>query len=241
MTLKLYEELAAWCPLLSDTAEYEEEAGIYLDAIAATAQRDVNEVLELGSGGGNNASHMKKRFRMTLVDLSSGMLDVSRALNPECEHVQGDMRTVRLGRTFDAVFVHDAIMYMATEEDLARAILTAAEHVAPGGVALLVPDETAENYRPNTHHGGHDGDGRAMRYLQWDAPARDDTAQTTMVYVMRDGDGLTIEHDVWTYGLFPRATWMRLITEAGLEPRSLPYPHSEFDDPHELFAGIKPA
>ena len=36
---------------------------------------------------------------MTLVDLSEEMLAVSRELNPECEHLQGDMRTLRLGRT----------------------------------------------------------------------------------------------------------------------------------------------
>ncbi|MHC4615594.1 MAG: class I SAM-dependent methyltransferase, partial [Planctomycetota bacterium] len=57
-------------------------------------------VLELGSGGGNNASHLKKWFDMTLVDLSPHMLEVSRALNPECSHQQGDMRTVRLGTLF---------------------------------------------------------------------------------------------------------------------------------------------
>ena len=48
-------------------------------------------LLELGSGGGNNASHMKAHFAPTLVDASAGMLDVSRALNPECEHVEGDI------------------------------------------------------------------------------------------------------------------------------------------------------
>jgi trans-aconitate methyltransferase len=49
---------------------------------------------------------MKKDFEMTLVDLSPQMLEVSKRQNPDCEHVVGDMRTVRLGREFDAVFVH---------------------------------------------------------------------------------------------------------------------------------------
>ena len=48
---------------------------------------------------------------MTLVDLSARMLEASRRLNPECAQVRGDMRTVRLGRMFDAEFVHDAIVY----------------------------------------------------------------------------------------------------------------------------------
>lgn len=240
MTLRFYRDLAAWWPLLSHPDDYEEEAGVYVHAIQSATRREVQDVLELGSGGGNNASHMKTHFRLTLVDISPQMLDVSRELNPECDHVEGDMRTVRLDRSFDAVFVHDAVMYMSTEDDLRRAIATAAHHVAPGGVALFAPDETTENYRPSTSHGGHDGDGRSLRYLEWDGPPVGDTIDVTMVYVMREGDDLRVEHEVWTYGLFPRATWLRLIEEAGLQAKALPYPLSEFEVPHELFAGIKP-
>ena len=62
---------------------------------------------------------MKRHYKeMVLVDISPGMLAMSRALNPELEHHEGDMRTVRLGRQFDAVFVHDAVCYMTTETDL---------------------------------------------------------------------------------------------------------------------------
>ena len=51
------------------------------------------------------------------------MLDVSRVLNPDREHLQCDMRTVRLGREFDCVFVHDAVCYMTTLEDLGTAAI----------------------------------------------------------------------------------------------------------------------
>ena len=96
-------------------------------------------LLELGAGGGNNAFHMKRRFSCTLTDLSPRMLEVSRSINPECEHLAGDMRELRLGRQFDAVFVHDAVEYMTTPDDLARAVSTAYIHTRPGGVALFVP------------------------------------------------------------------------------------------------------
>src|SRR4026209_2440561 len=99
---KMYEELAPWWPLLSAPAEYAEEAGFYAQALAAACQRPPRTVLERGSGGGNNASHLKARFEMVLVEPAAGMLALSRALNPECEHVQGDMRTVRLDRQVDA-------------------------------------------------------------------------------------------------------------------------------------------
>ncbi len=106
---RLYGDLASWFHLLTAPEDYEEEAELYRRLLIETAQDPVESVLELGSGGGNNASHLKRHFTLTLVDRSPGMLELSRGLNPECEHVEGDMRTVRLGRMFEAVFVHDAL------------------------------------------------------------------------------------------------------------------------------------
>ena len=90
------------------------------------------------------------RHGLTLVDLSADMLEMSRRLNPGCAHHQGDMRTLRLGRTFDAVFVHDAVAYMTTEADLRQVTETAFAHCRPGGIALFVPDHTTENFEPVT-------------------------------------------------------------------------------------------
>ena len=136
----MYDALADWWPLLSAPEEYEGEAAFYADALAGACHGPLRRVLELGSGGGNNASHMKARFEMVLVEPSAGMLAVSRRLNPDCRHVQGDMRSVRLGELFDAVFVHDAVAYMTTLDDLRKAIATAAAHCRPGGAVLLAPD-----------------------------------------------------------------------------------------------------
>src|SRR5579871_2999295 len=109
---RLYSELSPWYHLLSAPADYWEEADFIRNSLASAGTQSSASLLELGSGGGNNASHLKADFKLTLVDLSEGMLDLSRVLNPECEHIRGDMRTLRLDRLFDAVFVHDAIMYM---------------------------------------------------------------------------------------------------------------------------------
>lgn len=164
----LYRELASWWPLLSRPEDYEEEAAYYTSALKEHARHPVRTVLELGSGGGNNASYMKSEFEMlTLLDRSSGMLEVSRALNPECEHIEGDMRTARLGRVFDAAFVHDAIVYATSVEELDAVMLTAAVHCRAGGVALFAPDFVRETFRPGADHGGHDEGGRGLRYLEW--------------------------------------------------------------------------
>ena len=131
---RLYTDLSGWWPLLSHPDDYAEEAAAYADALEQTCDGPIASLLELGSGGGNNAFHLKRRFdQLVLTDISPGMLDVSRALIPDCEHHLGDMRTLRLDRTFDAVFVHDAVCYMTTERELLDALETAWVHCRPGG------------------------------------------------------------------------------------------------------------
>jgi SAM-dependent methyltransferase len=242
--MKLYEELAAWWPLLSAPFEYEEEAGFYATTLATACERPPRAVLELGSGGGNNASHMKKRFELVLVDPAPGMLAVSRALNPECQHVEGDMRSVRLGRQFDAVFVHDAVCYMTTESDLRLAIDTAFTHCRPGGAALFAPDYVRENFRPGADHGGHDDGERGLRYLEWtwDPDPNDCTYLVDYAYLLRSpGGAVQVEHDRHVEGLFPRRTWLGLLSEAGFEGRVVPLELTEIDTSGlELFVGRKP-
>ena len=88
--MKLYNELAQWWQLMSPAAEYAEEAAFYRTTLRNAARHPIETILELGSGGGNNASHMKQHYKeMVLVDMSPGMLAMSRALNPELEHHRG--------------------------------------------------------------------------------------------------------------------------------------------------------
>jgi hypothetical protein len=229
---RLYGELAAWWPLLSAPADYAEEAAFYQRMLLDACDPPCQTLLELGSGGGNNASHLKARFGMVLVDRSPGMLQVSRALNPECEHIEGDMRSVRLGRQFDCIFVQDAVVYMTTEADLRRAIETAYVHCRPGGAALFAPDHVRENFRASTDHGGHDGADRALRYLEWtwDPDPADSSYVVDYAYLLRESDGsVHVEWDRHVEGLFARADWLRLLSEVGFEPKVVPVEHSELE------------
>jgi SAM-dependent methyltransferase len=242
---KLYGELAPWFHLLSSPPDYAEEAefarGLIQEASAtAPIARSRKNVLELGSGGGNNASHLKAYFKMTLVDLSSGMLELSKKLNKECEHIQGDMKAIRLGRNFDAVFIHDAIMYMTNEADLERSLETASIHCKPGGGLLVMPDVIRETFVSLTTHGGHDsdnGDGRSIRYIEWtfDPDPSDTTYTVDFAYLLRAGtEPVHVVHDTHVFGIFARDTWLRLLRSAGFEARAVADPWGR-----EVFTGKK--
>jgi SAM-dependent methyltransferase len=240
---RLYSEFATWFHLLTAPEDYAEEADIYYRTIISACESPPHTMLELGSGGGNNASHLKGYLKLTLVDLSSDMLAISEKLNPECEHILGDMRDLHLGRLFDAVFIHDAIMYMTNEDDLRRAFKTAYLHCRPGGAALFAPDHVRETFRPTTEHGGHDDQLRGLRYLDWswDPDPMDTTYISDMVYLLKMGDGqVKVEHDRHILGIFPRQTWLILLRETGFHPEVIPFEHSQIDPGScEMFIGRK--
>ena len=242
-TPKLYRELASWFHLVTAPADYAEEADLYRRLLVEAADGPVRTVLELGSGGGNNASHLKAYFELTLVDRSPEMLELSRSLNPECRHLQGDMRSVRLGDTFDAVFVHDALAYITTETDLAATMETARAHCRPGGAAVFVPDYVRERFQPRTKAGGHDGKSRALRYLEWvwDPDPADTTYLVDFAYLLRDETGaVQCEHDRHVCGLFPRRTWLELLGHAGFRAEGRVVPEDEEHAGAELFVAKLP-
>jgi SAM-dependent methyltransferase len=235
----MYRELAPWFHLLTPPSEYESEAAAALAILRAKIDGPLETLLELGSGGGNMASHLKREVRLTLTDLSGEMLELSRTINPECEHVVGDMRTLRLGRTFDAVLIHDAICYMTTETDLRAAMTTAFEHLRPGGAALFEPDYVRETLEPTTDHGGEDGPDRALRYLEWvtDPDPADTTYEVDYAILRRHPDGhVEVSHDHHVEGLFPRQRWLDMMAEVGFTGVT-----SEVDaEDRVVFAGKRP-
>lgn len=236
---KLYSELAHWFHLLTPPSDYADEAEQFRGLITE-AYPGARTVLELGSGGGNNAWHLKRHFEMTLTDLSDGMLALSRSINPECEHIAGDMRELRLDRSFDAVFVHDAVDYMLTEADVRAAMATVGAHCRLGGVAIVVPDHLAENFVTSTEHGGSDAGDRGLRYLMWtwDPDPADQTYVTDFAYLLREGTEVTVEHDRHLCGLFPRALWVDALKREGFEVSIRAADHDE-EAGLEIFVGIK--
>ncbi len=222
---RLYGDLADWWPVISPPEEYADEARD-LAAVLDSAAPPAREVLDLGSGGGHVALHLKPGRTLTLVDLSEEMLAVSRRLNPECAHVRGDMRTIRLGRVFDAVLAHDAVDYMTSEPDLRQVVETAFEHCRPGGIALFVPDHIADTFRPVSGGGGSTGaSGRqaSFREWTWDPDPADDWVQAEYEFVLRAADGtVQVVREEHRLGAFSRATWLRLLAAAGFEPQPGP-------------------
>ncbi|HEU4420165.1 MAG TPA: class I SAM-dependent methyltransferase [Planctomycetota bacterium] len=228
MPPRLYAELADWWPLVSPSADYADEAQVYAELLRDGRPPEPRlRALELGSGGGHCSLHMRDGFVFTLSDVSPEMLALSHRLQPDLAHELGDMRTMRLGREFDAVFVHDAIMYMTTRADLEAACRTAFVHCRSGGVALFLPDFVRETFAPGTDHGGGDAQDRALRYLEWVHDADGHRVPVDFVFALREQDNTRIVHDHHEWGLFSTSEWLEVLQRAGFAAECQKLPGEE--------------
>lgn len=237
----IYGELVSWYRLLDPPADHQEEAAAFQLALEGAVSPAPRTLLELGSGAGHNAFHLKGRFQCTLTDISEEMLGLSRALNPECTHVAGDMRALRLDQTFDAVLIHDAIMYMTTRADLAAAARTAFVHTRPGGAALFVPDCTRDTFHENAELLAEDEGPRALRCLAWtwDPDPTDDTYVVDYALLLREGAIMKAVHDRHVEGVFPQAVWLEILTSVGFRVQMVGRPLGDGTS-DEVFLGVRP-
>ena len=237
-----YDHLADWWPVISPVSHYTGECAEFLRILKARRPQ-AQTLLELGSGGGHVAFHLKADFDCTLSDLSPAMLEVSRRLNPGCLHIQGDMRTLDLDQSFDIVLVHDAIAYMTSEDDLGAAFATAYRHLAPGGLALFIPDDVVETFEPGEADlfGGETPDGRSVRALEWCGElAADGTTTVHYAFLLKDADGqVTTAGETHHVGVFARPEWERWLEAVGFSVETVREETDEDHTPRFLFLGTR--
>jgi SAM-dependent methyltransferase len=220
-TCRLYTDLSWLWPMWGDaTTEYAQYCQHVSGLIHRYAKRPAVTLLDIGCGGGKNVLNLKQEFNITGVDLSITMLEQAKALNPECQFIQGDMRTVRLDQTFDVVLMDDAISHMNCLIDFVAAFKTAYAHLKPGGVLVTTPDVTIETFKQNkTSVTPATRDGLNVVFIEnvYDPDPTDEQYETTILYLIRDQGRLRIETDHWTLGIFSLDTWRQVLHVAGFE------------------------
>lgn len=211
-----YSDLAWTEAILAPPVDFEKETELFCQAVKDKSSFPVKSLLHLACGAGCNDYTFKKHFAVTGIDISPQMLAMARKQNPEVEYIEGDMRTVRLNREFDAVTIPDSIDYMQTENDLQLALMTACSHLKPGGVLHIVAN-TKEELRENNFVYSAEKDKIKITVFENNAipDPRQDRYEAAIIYLIREGEKLTIRSEVHKLGLFSLVLWRRLLSTAG--------------------------
>jgi SAM-dependent methyltransferase len=93
--------------------------------------------LDAGCGTGRVAIELARRgVDVVGVDLDPPMIEQARVKAPELAWVEGDLRTVDLGRRFDVVVMAGNVMIFVQPGSEAEVVANLARHAEPGGVVI---------------------------------------------------------------------------------------------------------
>jgi len=143
--MKVFDVYARYYDLLYRQKDYPSEAA-YVHSLLQRHATPGPRMLELGCGTGRHASELAA-LGCTIhgVDRSDTMLaeataraSANAAHGAQMTFSAGDIRTVRLGQTFDAaISLFHVISYQTSNDDLRAAFKTARDHVVKGGLFLF--------------------------------------------------------------------------------------------------------
>jgi SAM-dependent methyltransferase len=155
-------------------------------------------LLDIACGTGKHLEHLRHEFACEGVDLDDGLLEIAWTRVPDVELRQADMRTLDLGRTFDAVTcLFSAIGFVGSPEGLAAAAQAFARHLEPGGVLLVEPWIEPHAWIPNRPHVlAGESDGLALGRVTLSGLRDERISTTEMHYVAATADGFEewVEH-----------------------------------------------
>lgn len=144
--MAVFRDYAKYYDLLYRDKDYAAEASFVIRTLSDLGRTPAT-LLDIGSGTGRHAMTMARLgISVTGVDMSEVMLAMARSTKPAGlpsgvtapDFHLGDARNIRLGRTFDAVTALFHVMsYQITEDDALETLVTAREHLRPGGIFLF--------------------------------------------------------------------------------------------------------
>ncbi len=144
----MYAQLAAYYDEIYSFKNYEREAEKLHTLITQYKKSEGNTLLDVACGTGNHIAHFKQYYTVEGVDLSTEMLKIARKKHTSITFHQGDMTSLSLKGRFDIITcLFSAIGHVKTKARMRRAITSIAHHVVPGGVLVVEPWITPENFR----------------------------------------------------------------------------------------------
>jgi SAM-dependent methyltransferase len=126
--------------------DYAQEAGRVHELIEER-RPGARTLLDVACGTGKHLEQLRRWHDVTGVDLDPNLLAVARERLPDVALHEGDMRSFDLGRRFDAVTcLFSSIGYAGDEDGLCAAIAAMAAHLEPGGVLVVEPWLTPDDW-----------------------------------------------------------------------------------------------
>lgn len=137
MAIKMYRELAKYYDMEYKHKDYKTESEIINKFIKKYCKSKGKELLDVACGTGGHARYFKKKYKVTGIDLSPGMLALAKKRVKGVKFLNGNMQTFKLKKKFDAITcLFSAFNYNITKAQTLKTLKNFYNHLEPGGIVI---------------------------------------------------------------------------------------------------------
>ncbi len=221
----------------SQGKDYQKESRKLHEVIGQYKKSKGNSLLDVACGTGGHFPHLSNWYAVEGLDLDEGMLKVARERFPEGTFYQGDMAEFQLGKEYDAITcLFSAIGYTRSPKGMSKAIKNMSQHLAEGGVLIIEPWFTPEEWWVGDPHATF-VDRPDLKIARLNTSDREgDVAIINFHFLVGTKSGVEYFTELHELGLFTEGEYLAAFEGAGLETTH----DAEGLTGRGLYIGIKP-
>lgn len=198
--------------------EYAPEAARVKELLSAHGVPPHGDLLVLACGTGGHIPYFRDDYEITGLDLSEDMLSVARTKFPEIPFHVGNLIDFTLEQRFDAMIcLYGSIGFVKSAENLRASMQRLAAHLRPGGVALVTPWSTVEEFQDLIVVDSTDRPDLKIARMEQVRLKEPGLVEVTFHHLLGRDNQVTYHKQVMEIGLFSQEEYRSALTDAGLE------------------------
>jgi SAM-dependent methyltransferase len=198
--------------------DYPAEANKVRKFIQKYKLSDGNSLLDIGCGTGVHANLLGKHYQVEGLDIDPKMLSIARRNYPNIRFQQGDMVNFKLKSKFDIIVcLFSAVGYVKTKSRLQRTIKNMCQHLLPGGVLLVEPWFTPNQWHPGRVYTTQVSkpDSKIVRMSH--SSQRGNISIIEFQYLIGTPKGIERDTEILELGLFTKKEYLDAFRSTGLK------------------------
>jgi len=198
--------------------EYAPEAARVKALLSAHGVPAGGDLLVLACGTGGHMPYFREQYAVAGLDLSEDMLALARTKFPGIPFHLGDMADFRLDGRFDAmVCLYGSIGFVRTVDGLRAAMRCIADGLRPGGVALITPWSTVEEFQEMLVVDAADRPDWKIARMEQVRLKSSKLVEVTFHHLLGQGVDVEYHRQSMEIGLFTRDEYCSAMADAGLD------------------------
>lgn len=187
-------------------------------------------LLDVACGTGRHLAELRSDYDVEGLDLNPDLLSIARSRCPDVPLHEGNMIDFDLSRTFDVVTcLFSSIAYVKTADNMRSAVRTMKRHLSPGGILLIEPWFSPQDYWTGTITGNYvDEPELKIAWMYTSDEPKDLIATLDIHYLVGTLTGVQHFTERHEFGLFSDGDHRAALEDVGLSVDQDPLPGGPF-------------